>query len=195
MPLLARELKNEIPELDVYGSERRLLDFAYQDLETCLTAKMSDEQLDDIEEALSDEDREEEIKSFLKIWTNQWLEKWRERVTFCQKVPQFSLEHLKAKKKAAKIFKRMKNADELKKMIVQRLISNGEVCMAELIAENMIIEEIASQIRMNKRKERTQKTIFDSWKIFQQVSPRVKNLADKKTPIIHLKLLTDISNP
>lgn len=190
-PLLAGELENEIPDLDVYGAERKLLDFAFQDLETCLTGNLSDTKLADIEKVLSDEAREDEVKSFLKVWTKQWLEKWRERVTFCRKVPQFSLEHLKAKKKATKMFKQMERGKELKKMVVQRLISNGEVCMADMIAENLIIEEITSRLRMNKGQASEAKTMLDPWSIFQQVAPRIKTLAKRKMPIIHLKLLTD----
>ena len=192
MSWLAGELEKEIPDLDVYGAERKLLDFAYQDLETCLKEKCEDPNFGDIEEALNDEARQEEIKAFLKVWTTQWLEKWRERVTFCQKMPQFSLEHLKTKTKAKKIFKLMENGQELKKLVVQKLINEGEICMAELIAENMIIEEIAYRLKMNKGKAPTDKNVLDPWSILQEVSPRVKSLAERKTPIIHLKLMTDV---
>ena len=189
---LARELEKEIPDLDIHGSERRLLDFAYQDLETCLIEKLSDTDFIDLEETLADESNQEEIKAFLKIWTNKWLEKWRERVTLCQKMPQFSLEHLKTKKKAATIFNRMKNGQELKNMVVQRLINKGELCMADLIAENLIIEEIAFRLKMNDGKTPTDKTLLDPLNILQEVSPRVKSLAERKTPLIHLKIMTDM---
>ena len=192
MPWLARELEKEIPNLDIYGAERRLLDFAYQDFETSLTEKLSTANFLDIEEALNDETQQEEIRAFLKIWTKQWLGKWRERVTFCQRMPQFSLEHLKLKKKAAKIFKRMEDGQELKKMVVQRLINYGEVCMAALLAENLIIEEIAFRLKMNGGKTPKEKIALDPWSILQEVSPRVKSLAERKAPLIHLKLMTDI---
>jgi hypothetical protein len=191
MPWLGRELEKEIPELDLYGSERKLLDFAYQDLETCLNGECENQNFD-IEEALNHEARQEEIKAFLKVWTKQWLEKWRERVTFCQKMPHFSLDHLKTKTKAKKIFKRMENGQELKKMVVQKLINEGEICMADLIAENMIIEEIAYRLKMNKGKTPTDKTVLDPWSILQEVSPRVRSLAERKTPLIHLRLMTDV---
>ena len=189
---LARELEKEIPDLDIHGSERRLLDFAYKDLETCLIEKLSDTDFIDLEEALADESNQEEIKAFLKIWTKQWLEKWRERVTLCQKLPQFSLEHIKTKKKAAKIFNRMKNGLELKNMVVQRLINKGELCMADLIAENLIIEEIAFRLKTNGGMTPTNKTLLDPLNILQEVSPRVKSLAERKTPLIHLKIMTDM---
>ena len=192
LPWLAGELEKEIPDLDIHGSERKLLDFAYQDLETCLIEKLNDKNSGDIEEALKDETRQDEIQTFLKIWTKKWLEKWRERVTLCQKMPYFSLEHLKAKKKAKKIFKRTKKGPELKKMIIKRLINKGEICMVDLIAENLIIEEIVFRLRMNSRKTPADKIILDPWNILQAVSPRIKRLVKRKTPLVHLQLLTDI---
>ena len=192
MPLLAKELEKEIPDLDLYGSERRLLDFAYHDLETCLKMKRRDTNSDDIEKALNTEDRQEETKEFLKVWTKQWLEKWRERVTLCQKMPQFSLAHLKNKRKAKKIFKRMEKGQELKKMVVKKLINKGEVCMAELIAENLIIEEIAYCLKMNGGKTPTDKITLEPWHLLQEVLPGVKRLTERKTPLIHLRLMKDV---
>jgi len=192
VPWLARELEKEIPDLDIYGSERKLLDFAYQDLETWLNVECNDINFEDIEEALKDDARQEEIKAFLKVWTNQWLEKWRERVTLCQKMPHFSLEHLKIKAKAQKIFKQMENGQELKKLVVQKLINEGEVCMAELIAENLIIEEIVFRLRMNKGRAPSDMIVLEPWQILQQVLPQVKMLAERKTPLIHLKLMMDV---
>jgi hypothetical protein len=189
--LLARELKREIPELDLYGQERSLLDFAYHDLETCLKLKWNDLRSTKIEATLKAEDRQEELNEFLKVWTPQWLEKWRERVTFCQKLPHFSLEHAKTMKKAAKLFRSMENGQELKKLVAQKLIDKGEICMAEMIAENLIIEEIAHRLRMNRGKALTDKTTIEPLKIFQAVVPRVQRLAKRRIPLIHLKLMTE----
>jgi len=189
---LAGELEKEIPDLDLYGAERRLLDFAYQDLETCIKLKWRGTNSDDIEKALNTKDNQEETREFLKVWTKQWLEKWRERVTLCQKIPQFSLRHLKTKRKAMKIFKRMKEGQELKRLVVQKLINEGELCMAELIAENLIIEEIAFRLNMNGGKTPTDKVTLEPWNILQEVLPRVKRLTERKTPLIHLKLMMDV---
>jgi hypothetical protein len=188
---LAKQLKKEIPDVDIYGAERKLLDFAYQDLETCIRLKWKGTNSEDIEEALNNEDKEEEVKAFLKIWTTQWLEKWRERVTLCQKMPRFSLQHLKAKRKAAKLLKRMENGQELKDFVVQKLINQGEVCMPELIAENLVIEQIAYRLKMNDRKPPVDKAGLEPWQIFRDVLPQVKSLAERKTPLIHMKLMTE----
>lgn len=192
MSWLAGELETEIPNLDIFGSERKLLDFAYHDLETCLIQKLSDTEFSNLEEILADETRHDEIKAFLKYWTKQWLEKWRDRVTLCQKMPSFSLDYLKTKKKAIKIFKQMKDGPELKKMIVQRLINKGEICMADLIAESLIVEEIAFRIRANGKKMPSESKVLEPLDILQQVSGRIRSLAERKTPIIHLKLLSDV---
>jgi dGTP triphosphohydrolase len=191
MSLLARELKREIPELDLYGQERSLLDFAYHDLETCLKAKWKDLRSAELEETLKAEDRQEELNEFLKVWIPQWLEKWRERVTLCQQLPHFSLEHAKTKRKAAELFKRMENGQELKKLVAQKLIDKGEVCMAEMLAENLIVEEITHRLRMNRGKTPTDKTAMEPLNIFQAVLPRVKRLAERRIPLIYLKLITD----
>ena len=191
MPWLARELEKEIPDLDIYGSERRLLDFAYQDLETSIKLKWKGTNSDDIEEALNTEDQQEEIREFLKVWTKQWLEKWRERVTLCQKMPTFSLRHVKRKKRAKKVFERMEEGQELKRWVVQKLVNQGEVCMPELIAENLVIEQIAYRLKMNAGKTPIDKGNLEPWQIFRDVLPQVKSLTERKMPIIHMKLMPE----
>jgi len=192
LPWLAKELEREIPDVDIYGSERKLLDFAFQDLETCLDSECSKVSFDDIEKALNDETNLDEIKSFLKVWTTRWLKKWRERVTLCQKIPQISLAHIKIKNKAAKVFKQMEKENELKRLVIQKLINKGEVCMVNLIAENLIIEEIAQRLKANDKKEPTNWTTLDPLEIFQEVVPRINRLTERKVPIIHLKLMMDL---
>lgn len=187
---LGKELEKEIPDLDLYGSERRLLDFASKDLETWLNVKRGDTDYE-IEKALNVRDNQEEIKEFLKVWTKQWLEKWRERVTLYQKTPTFSLKHIKRKNRAKKIFEQIENGKELKKLVVQKLINQGEVCMPELIAENLIIEQIVHRLKMRKEKASTIKTTMKPWQILNDVLPQVNSLAKKKTPLIHMKLMID----
>ncbi|MGD2066446.1 MAG: hypothetical protein PVI43_04675 [Candidatus Bathyarchaeota archaeon] len=188
---LATQLEKEIPDVDIYGAEKKLLDFAYQDLETCINLKWNGINSETIEEALNKEDKQEEMKAFLKVWTKQWLEKWRERVTLCRKTPRFSLQHIEAKQKATKLFKKMENGQELKDFVVQKLISQGEVCMPELIAENLVIEQIAFRLKSKDSKSSLAKDALKPWQIYCDVLPQVKSLAQRKTPIIHMKLMTD----
>jgi hypothetical protein len=191
-PWLAKELEREIPDLDIYGSERKLLDFAYKDLETYLELENCETNFEDIEEFVDNGIQTDEIQSFIKIWTRQWLEKWRQRVTLCQQMPQISLSFLKTKNKATKIFKKMEKQEELKKLVTQKLINKGEICMVDLIAENLIVEEIAQRLKLNEGRDPIDKSIFEPWSIFQELVPRVNRLTERRTPIIHLKLMMDI---
>ena len=187
---LADILEAEVPDVDIYGSERKLLDFALRDLEVCLNQKAEEKNFD-LEEVLNDTSRHQEIKCFLKVWTQQWLVKWRERVTFCQQMPRFSLEQVQLKQKATKRFKHMEHGQDLKKMIVQKLINKGEVCMPELIAENLITEEMAARMRMNKGNDSEDQIALAAWELFQSVSPQVKKLSERKAPLIRLKIMSD----
>ncbi|MEJ2125980.1 MAG: hypothetical protein P8X84_00405, partial [Candidatus Bathyarchaeota archaeon] len=56
---LADILESEIPDVDIFGSERKLLDFAYQDLETCLTTRYNDKKVD-IDQIIKDQTRHQE---------------------------------------------------------------------------------------------------------------------------------------
>jgi hypothetical protein len=153
--------------------------------------KLRDENSDEIKKVLNVRDNQKEIKAFLKVWTKQWLEKWRERVTLCQKMPTFSMMQVKRKKSAKKIFKQMIKGQELKKLVVQKLINQGEVCMPELIAENLVIEQIANRLNIRKKKAPTSKIAMKPWQILHDVLPQVNSLAKRKKPLIHMRLMID----
>lgn len=86
----------------------------------------------------------------------------------------------------------MENGQELQKLVEQKLINQGEVCMAEMIAENLIIDEIAHRLNMNGGKMPTNKIVLEPWNILQAVLPRIKSLTERRIPLIHLKLMTDV---
>jgi hypothetical protein len=188
---LSNELKKEIPELDLYGLERRLLDFASKDLEIWFSVKRDEANFDEIEKNQNVKDNQEEIKAFLKIWTHQWLEKWRERVTLCQKMPIFSIKHIKRKKRAKNIFEHMEKGPELKKLLIRKLVNQGEVCMPELIAQNFVIEQIANHLINLTDKDSVNKTLIQPWKILNGVLYHVNSLTKRKKPLIHMRLMID----
>lgn len=188
---VAEELEQAIPGLDLRESEKRLLDFACKDLETWLTIKIGDANSNEIEKALNVRDNQEEIKAFLKVWTERWLEKWRERVTLCQKMPAFSIKRVKRKKRAKIIFNRMEKREALKKLVTQKLINQGEVCMPELIAENLVIEQIEHRLNMKTKQWSASNITIKPWQILHDVLPRVNSLAKRKKPLIHMKLMID----
>ena len=79
----------------------------------------------------------------------------------------------------------MKKRQELKRLIVQKLVNQGEVCMAGLITENLIIEEMTHQLNRNSGK----KIGLNPAEILQGLLSKVKTLADRKMPLIYLKIM------
>jgi hypothetical protein len=170
---LAQELEKQIPDFDPNGQDRRLLAFAYQDLETCLGVRWKVANSHELRMMVTEavKNRWEELKAFLKIWTGQWLEKWRERVSLFQNKPKFSKRYLESVRKAKKMYAEMEKRQELKRLIVQKLVNQGEVCMAELIAESLIIEEIAHQLNNNSRKASMKKNMLNRSRPFKESYP------------------------
>ena len=187
---LAQELEKQIPDFDHHGQDRWLLAFAYRDLEKCLGVRWKTANRYELRMMVmkAAEDTPVEVKAFLKMWTGQWLGKWRERVRLFHKTPRFSKRHLGSMRRARRIYKGMKKRQELKRLIVQKLVNQGEVCMAGLIAENLIIEEIAHQLNRNSGKTSI-KIGLNPVEILQGLLSKVKTLPDRKIPLIYLKIM------
>jgi hypothetical protein len=189
---LIDELKKQIPDFEVQGQDRCVLEFAYQDLQTCLETKwkITDaSQLNIILTKVMDA-RPDEVKAFLKVWISKWLEKWRERVTLSQEMPKISKRRLINLRKAKRLYDGMIERQELKKLVVQKLVNQGEVCRAKLIAKNLIIKEIADQLK-RRGKKKTEKRVVNPTEILHGVYNKVKRLANNKTAILHLKISKD----
>ena len=84
--LLSEKLKERNPMLDVFGSDRKVLQIACEDLTNYLkvhwnlVGKEANEcELVDMLEKLFNEDPNE-LEEFLDVWTGIWFKKWKERV-------------------------------------------------------------------------------------------------------------------
>lgn len=189
---LTDELKKRIPNFELQGQDRSVLAFAYQDLQTCLGTKwkIADASQLHIRLTKAAEKSPDEVKAFLKVWTSQWLEKWRERVTLSQKMLKISKRRLRNLRKAKRVYNEMRERQELKKLVVQKLVDQGEVCRANRIAENLITKEIADQLNRCGKKNPV-RIVLNPTEILHGVYTKVKKLADKKTPLLHLKIIKD----
>ncbi|NIR86155.1 hypothetical protein GWO13_00745 [Candidatus Bathyarchaeota archaeon] len=195
---LAQELEKQIPGFAPYSQDRRLLAFAYKDLGTCLKVRWKVASPYQLRMMLirAAEHRSEEVKAFLKIWIAQWLRKWRERVRLFQKIPKYSKPHLRSARKAKKIYKgtRQPARQDLKRLVVKKLVNQGEICMAEFIAETFIIQEIAQQLNRHSGKTSIDEISLNPAEILQGLLARVKKLTDRKSPVIYLKIKLDTWN-
>ena len=128
-----------------------------------------------------------ELDLFLGIWSNLWLKKWRERVKILKKKVKIPEDYLCRLKKARKLYRRMNRKEDLKEMILQRLLRRNELSMTAFIAENLIIGEIARHIHSNEKKGILQKSI-EPFDILMSLSPRIRKIIKEKGPLVYLQM-------
>ncbi|MCW4020748.1 MAG: hypothetical protein NWF14_05935, partial [Candidatus Bathyarchaeota archaeon] len=122
--LLAEEIKEYLPQFEPYSSDYPMVIYACRDLEEWMKCTWDIKTNHGIHETLGQtlEHEPEVIRVFLTFWVGCWLEKWTERVKILLAKPEIPPNALKRVKEAKKIYRGMKHRNELKKMVIQRLI-------------------------------------------------------------------------
>ena len=189
---LVRELKKRVPSFKPSGLDVELAVYAQRDLETCLGVKWAEENrykiLMKLESYLSRQP--EEAKVFLGFWVDQWLAKWKERVNILHKKPKVSKSCRKCRQKARNMYLKLDHRKELKRMVIRKLINQGEICMTNLIAENMIFSEITRRIQ---RKGIATQAELNPMEILNSLSSRIARLTEEKGPLIYLRIRLDLA--
>jgi len=188
MSLLASELAARIPQFRPQTSDYQMIIYAYRDLITWMRTKWelsNSEMVHRRLERYSDE-HNRDLEVFFNFWLNQWLEKWRERVKILSKkikIPQDQMEQIV---RAERLYRQMKHKIELKRMIIRKLINQGEICMTEVIAKNLIIGEIAKCIQVYNKEPNL--VTLDAFKILNRLSIRISKLPKEKGPLVYLNI-------
>jgi len=186
--LLAKEIEAYLPQFEPYTSDYQMVLYACRDLETWIECKWCTDGERDVYEKLqeSSEDEPDAFRSFLSFWAGCWLEKWRERVGILPTKPKLPTRILETLREAKRIYRAMEYGKELKKMVIQKLVREGEICMAETIAEHLIIQEIAGRIQNvdvdSKRED------VDALDIFNCLSYRISALPKERGPLVYLNM-------
>lgn len=132
------------------------------------------------------EKKPEELNAFINLWVDRWLEKWRERVRILHKKPTIPKFRLERAENAKEIYGKMDHSRELKDTLIRKLINQGEICMAEQIAENLIVEEIAKNIP--RTDEGREMTSLNPLEILNNLTPRISRLSKEKGPLVYLRI-------
>jgi len=188
LSLLTEEIKVYIPQFEAYTSDYQMVVYACRDFEEWMKCKWdikSHHRLyEKLEETLDHEPKD--FKVFLNFWVGCWLEKWRERVKVLSTKPKLPPNVLKRIRKARKFYREMEHGNELKEMVIRKLIRHGEICMTQVIAENLIIGEIAKRIgSMNGSSRFVNVQPID---IFISLSYKISRLSKEKGPLIYLNI-------
>lgn len=190
---ITEQIRFHLPQFDPNTADYQMVVYAYRDLESWieLNWNLNGKYLtrEEFEEAMYYET--EEFRVFLNIWVGRWLEKWRERVKVLSTRPKMPPSLAERYKNARRLYYRMENRKELKKKIIQKLITNGEICMCEFIAENLIIEEIARRLAIHG--SNIESITLDPLDILNSLTQYVSRLPKEKGPLLYLNLKMHMS--
>jgi hypothetical protein len=150
--MVSQCLKEHNPLLDPQGSDRRVLQIACEDLTNFLKVhwgligqENSDcSAVEKVHEYF--EGNSEEFSKFVDIWTGLWIRKWNERVKLLIG-DEGSQQWTKVNRQlnnAESAWRHLKYRGEMKDILVQSLIRNGEICGTAIMAENLLKLELGA---------------------------------------------------
>ena len=134
--ILTEKLKEADPALDLMGSDRKVLQVAFQDFTNYLKFhwNMIGKEANNFElvEKMDRFFKENpaEMDAYLTVWTGIWLKKWKERVKLLignQNTNKWN-KVSKTLSDAEPIWRNLERKQEIIELIVSTLIKNGEIC-------------------------------------------------------------------
>jgi len=189
--LLSDRIKDINPMIDVFGSDRKVLQIACQDFTNYLKVhwELVGNEASDCEVAERLEkfysENPKELEEFLGIWTGIWFGKWKERVRLL-----IGNENSKRWDKVSKVlnnaetaWKKLSNRQEMQELVTATLIKNGEICGTSILAENLLKMELGEkQSKENLRDEEQAVNVVNS------SLRKARELARSKGPLIFVKV-------
>jgi hypothetical protein len=188
--LLSENLKNINPALDVFGSDRKVLQIACQDLTNYLKFHWNlvgneaneCELVERLEKFFNE--NPSEMEEFLGIWTGIWFKKWKERVKLLIGNENSSRWNRAAKvlSNAEPLWRKLSNRQEMQELVTSTLIKNGEICGTSILAENLLKMELGEKNREYANEEEHVMNITNN------ALRRARELARSKGPLIYVKI-------
>jgi len=188
--LLSEKLKSINPTLDVFGSDRKVLQIACQDLTNYLKVhwNLVGKEANECEIAERLEkffnENPSELEGFLNVWTGMWFKKWKERVKLL-----IGNENSKRWDKVAKVLNnaeplwmRLSNRQEMQEVVTSTLVKNGEICGTSILAENLLKMELGEKRREYLNEEEQVVNVVNN------ALRKARELARSKGPLIYVKI-------
>ena len=188
--LLSDKLKERNPMLDVFGSDRKVLQIACQDFTNYLKVHWDligkeaneCEIVERLEKIFNE--NPSELGEFLGVWTGMWLGKWKERVRLL-----IGDENSKRWNRVTRIlenaesaWRRLSNRQEMQEVITNTLIKNAEICGTSILAENLLKMELGEE-KTNCRNE--EERILN---VLNATLSKARELAQSRGPLIFVKV-------
>jgi hypothetical protein len=188
--LLSEKLQEVNPTLDVFSSDRKVLQIACQDLTNYLKIhwNLLGREANEFELAERLEkffnENPSEMEEFLGIWTGIWFRKWEERVKLLIGDENSNRWNRVTKllADAEPIWRKLPNRQEMQELVTSTLIKNGEICGTSILAENLLKMELGEKDK-NYLNEREQ--IIN---VVNNTLRRARELTRSKGPLIYVKI-------
>jgi hypothetical protein len=187
---LSENLKNLNPALDVFGSDRKVLQIACQDLTNYLKVHWNlvgneaneCELVERLEKFYNENPNE--MEEFLAIWTGIWFRKWKERVKLLIGNENSSRWNRTAKilSNAEPYWRKLANRQEMQELVTSTLIKNGEICGTSILAENLLKMELGEK---NKEYVNEEEHVIN---VTNNTLRKARELARSKGPLIYVKI-------
>jgi hypothetical protein len=188
--MLSEKLKEVNPTLDLFGSDRKVLQVACQDLTNYLKVHWNligkeaneCELVEKLEKFYSENPKE--MEEFLGIWTGIWFKKWKERVKLLIGNENSNRWNRVTKilNEAEPIWRKLSNKQEMQELITSTLIKNGEICGTSILAENLLKMELG---------EKGRKYFNEQEQIIHVVNStlrKAREITRSKGPLIYVKI-------
>jgi hypothetical protein len=188
--MLTEKLKEIDPALDIFGSDRKVLQVACQDFINYLKYHWNligkeANQCEIVEKLeLFFKENPGELEEFLSVWTGIWFKKWKERVKLLigaqnnnkwQKVS-------KVLSTADPLWRKLERKQEIQEMIVGTLLKNGEICGTEILSENLLKMELGEKnVQALNDKEQILTVINNSLR-------KARDMSQSRGPLIFVKI-------
>jgi len=188
--LLSENLKNINPTMDVFGSDRKVLQIACQDLTNYLKFHWNlvgneaneCELVERLEKFFNE--NPSEMEEFLGIWTGIWFKKWKERVKLliCNENSSRWNRAAKILSNAEPLWRKLSNRQEMQEIVTSTLIKNGEICGTSILAENLLKMELGEKSREYLNEEEHVMNVANN------ALRKARELARSKGPLIYVKI-------
>jgi hypothetical protein len=188
--MLSEKLKDRNPMLDIFGSDRKVLQIACEDLTNYLKVHWNligkeaneCELVDRLEKFYNE--NPSELEEFLDIWTGIWFKKWKERVKLLIGNENSNRWNKVTKilNNAEPIWRRLSNRQEMQEVLASTLIKNGEICGTSILAENLLKMELGEKNREHISEEEQVLNVVNN------ALRKARELTRSKGPLIFVKI-------
>jgi len=192
MQILSKSLRSKNPQLDLWGPDQRVLSIAHQDLVNYLKVHWGlvgketgmNELMDKICDYFYEKPRE--LEEFVDLWSGIWMKKWKERVKLIlgkEGAEQWDRTD-RLLNKAEPVWMQLKQRDEIKGMVIESLIRNGEICGTAILAEDMLKIELSSCLENNSYAGEREYLLG----VLNNVLRRVRKISRSRGPLIFIRI-------